>query len=452
MNATGEAWQLYICRACGLIYDEEKGDPDSGLPPGTRFTDIPDDWECPLCGVGKSDFELFDKPVIEENAASFSNKNRRATGLIIVGAGTAGWSAVEAIRQHDSQTPITMITACSGHRYHKPELSLAIGRELDEEKLINETGSDAAARLGINLLANTFVVGLSAKTKSIRTTRGSFRFTKLVLAQGAQSAIPNGVPADFCWRINHLSAWQGLKENLSKKAQTIAIIGAGMVGCELAENLSAAGHKVKLIYRGDAPLSQLLPREVGLRLANLFSGQGIECLANTSVTNTERLTSEGSSDFDLNRYKIYLSNEKTVTADQIITATGLKIDERIPNLAGLLCDNGILVDPQTLQTSQQEIFALGDCVSFEGESCRFISPIVEQAKVIAAQIRGDQHIVYAHSTPNIRLKVQSCKLIVEGQPNNTLPWKLVKEDKRNLCLEQRQQDQRISRVELTQVV
>ena len=47
----------YICRACGLIYNEEDGDPDSGLKPGTRFEDIPDEWECPLCGVKKIDFE-----------------------------------------------------------------------------------------------------------------------------------------------------------------------------------------------------------------------------------------------------------------------------------------------------------------------------------------------------------------------------------------------------------
>ena len=60
MRAGQVTRQLYICRACGLIYDEEKGDPDSGIAPGTRFEDIPDDWECPLCGVTKTDFEPFE--------------------------------------------------------------------------------------------------------------------------------------------------------------------------------------------------------------------------------------------------------------------------------------------------------------------------------------------------------------------------------------------------------
>ena len=48
----------WLCEACGLVYDEARGDPDSGLAPGTRFEDIPEDWTCPVCGVDKSFFEL----------------------------------------------------------------------------------------------------------------------------------------------------------------------------------------------------------------------------------------------------------------------------------------------------------------------------------------------------------------------------------------------------------
>jgi rubredoxin len=47
----------YICTVCEYIYDPAKGDPDSGIEPGTAFEDLPDDWVCPLCGVGKEDFE-----------------------------------------------------------------------------------------------------------------------------------------------------------------------------------------------------------------------------------------------------------------------------------------------------------------------------------------------------------------------------------------------------------
>jgi rubredoxin len=54
------AGQRYICVSCGFIYDPTEGDPDGGVPPGTEFTDIPDDWFCPVCGARKRDFELLD--------------------------------------------------------------------------------------------------------------------------------------------------------------------------------------------------------------------------------------------------------------------------------------------------------------------------------------------------------------------------------------------------------
>lgn len=50
----------YICVVCGYIYDPEIGDEDSGIAPGTAFEDIPEDWVCPLCMVGKEDFEPYE--------------------------------------------------------------------------------------------------------------------------------------------------------------------------------------------------------------------------------------------------------------------------------------------------------------------------------------------------------------------------------------------------------
>ncbi|MFA5422134.1 MAG: rubredoxin [Bacilli bacterium] len=50
----------YQCTACGYIYDEELGDPDGGISPGTKWEDVPEDWTCPLCGVDKSQFVLFE--------------------------------------------------------------------------------------------------------------------------------------------------------------------------------------------------------------------------------------------------------------------------------------------------------------------------------------------------------------------------------------------------------
>jgi rubredoxin len=64
---TEVALQKYMCTSCGFIYDPAEGDPDGGVPPGTAFEDIPDDWMCPICGATKADFrELEPGEFLEE--------------------------------------------------------------------------------------------------------------------------------------------------------------------------------------------------------------------------------------------------------------------------------------------------------------------------------------------------------------------------------------------------
>ncbi len=53
----GKTMKKFVCTVCQWVYDPEVGDPDSGIAPGTAFEDIPEDWVCPICGVGKDDFE-----------------------------------------------------------------------------------------------------------------------------------------------------------------------------------------------------------------------------------------------------------------------------------------------------------------------------------------------------------------------------------------------------------
>ena len=48
----------YVCTVCGYVYDPQQGDPDNGIDPGTKFEDVPDDWDCPVCGAPKDDFEI----------------------------------------------------------------------------------------------------------------------------------------------------------------------------------------------------------------------------------------------------------------------------------------------------------------------------------------------------------------------------------------------------------
>ena len=427
MSHFEQAYRQYICRACGLIYDEAEGDPDSGLPPGTRFEDIPDDWECPLCGVTKTDFELFEKKqplATAPQTAAFI----RETGVVVVGAGLAGWAAVEAIRELDGDVPITLVCACSGDRYHKPELSVALSRGLTADKLVRETALNAASRLGIRLLNNTFATGLTPSGKQLRTTRGTLKYTKLILAQGSRPQLPAGLSSDHCWRINDLRCWSALAEQLSAGKQSVAIIGAGMVGCELAEDLANAGHAVTLINRNPYPLAQLLPNKAGQRLLESFAEQGICHVSNAKIESV-RAGSDG-------RPMVHLAN-LSQSFDHVICATGLQTENRLAQQAGLTFERGIVVNNQTLLTSDDHIYALGDCVSIDGQPCRFIEPILHQARVIAEGALGYSPERYLHQPPVVRLKMPALPVVVRGRPRPDQSWEITIDTHNELVMVQR---------------
>ena len=428
MSATERPWRQYICLACGLIYDEELGDPDGGLAPGTRFEDIPDDWECPLCGVGKGDFELYEPPAAAINPPDATAARPVDDSIVVVGAGIAGWSQVEALRALDRNVPITLVTACQGDVYHKPELSVALSRGLDAPALARESGADAAQRLGITLLANTFAVGLSPALKQLRTTRGTLTYRALVLAHGARPALPPVLPETLCWRINHLHGWAGLQTSLAGGARRVAVVGAGMIGCELAEDLAHAGHAVTLIDQQQGPLANLLPAPAVQRLSRHLAKLGVTFLGGTRVAAVA--AADGGR-------AITLEDGHRLHVDQVVAATGLITEPRLARQAGLAFDRGIVVDGDTLATSQAGIHALGDCISIDGAPCRFIEPIPRQAEAIAHHLLERPHPGYGHRPPVVRLKTRRLPIVLRGAPNADLAWEV--EDENDDYLAMRQQ-------------
>jgi len=94
-------------------------------------------------------------------------------------------------------------------------------------------------------------------------------------------------------------------------------------------------------------------------------------------------------------------------ADQVIAATGLQTSGRLAKTAGLDWLNGIAVDPQTLRTSDARIHALGDCISINGQTSRYIEPITRQACTIAADIGAGQCLPYESRPALIRVKTSS---------------------------------------------
>lgn len=431
-------WRQYICRACGLIYDEAQGDLDSGLAPGTRFEDIPDDWECPLCGVTKTDFELFERQeiTVSDRPVQFN----REIGIVVIGAGIAGWSTVEALRMLDSTVPITLVSACNGDVYHKPELSVAISRGADKAALVREAGFEAAHRLGVQLMPETFAVGLSPSLQQVRTTRGSLNYTQLILAQGAKPVLPPQLPPSLCWRVNDLAGWSGLQQALAQGEQSVAIIGAGMIGCELAEDFARAGHKVTLLDRNASPLAGLLPEEAGFRLLSSLVDLGVRYLGGVDVADVAEL--------ECGKRIINLKVGHALEVNHVVAATGLVTDNRLALQAGLHFERGLTVNPQTLCTSDPNIYALGDCISIDGMPCRFIEPIKYQAQAIAHAVLGLDEIKYKHSPPVIRLKTRAMPVVLHGQPSSKGVWKTIRQNANELVMEQYLGGQMISRLKV----
>jgi rubredoxin-NAD+ reductase len=254
-------WQ-YICHACGYIYNEAEGDPDSGLAAGTRFADIPDDWACPLCGVTKSDFELYEAPSLDALRAQASDC-ATAPGPTPRAARTAWSSSAPAAPAGSWRRPCARATMPPSRSRSSPPARATCttspcSRSPWPPDRPGKTGQGNRGRR--RPPAGRAPAGPHPGrphlqgTRQLRTTRGTLRYDQLVLAHGAQAALPPALPAALCWRINHLDAYLKLREALGDAATTgpkdVLIVGAGLIGSELANDLALGGHRVTLLGRG----------------------------------------------------------------------------------------------------------------------------------------------------------------------------------------------------------
>ena len=408
------AWALYICRARGLIYDESKGDEDSGLAPGTRFADIPDDWACPLCGVTKNDFEPYVAVVVEKNARRVTPGGSRRTGsrhdagTVIVGAGRAGWQMAEALRARDGDMRITLVTSCNGDVYDKPLLSVAMARGIALEKLPRETGHAAAARLGVKLLAHTQAVRITPSIRQLRTSRGTLRYQHLVLAHGAEARALPQFPASLCWRINHLQAYAKFRSALDSTPQRIAVVGAGLIGSELANDLALAGHHITLLDVAARPLAACLSEAQSAQLLEAWGNLAIDFVGGVQVSRVEpRVTDAARSG-----KQITTACGRVFDVDHVVLAAGLQTPNRLARSAGLHWNNGIDVQAGTLATSVPGIHALGDCIAIGGQVSRYIEPIGRQAQTLAAGILGQATAAFEQTQVPLRVKTSSLPFTV----------------------------------------
>lgn len=383
---------------------------------------------------------------------SAENTNLPA-GVVIIGAGLAGWHVIDAIRSKDKDISITLITSDNGDRYHKPMLTMAISQKKSAADLVRATGSEAAEAAQITLLANTSVSDIDAAKQQLQlisalrsdpvyTNYATINYDKLVLAMGAHPIFPKSLPQELVWHVNHIERFGQLQEKLATGSQRIAIIGAGMVGTEIAEDLLKAGHQITLLDLNDAPLSQMLPAQATARITKAIESQGIQFLGGCQVSDVTR----NDDDTLLVSYKLLnadtdkalkdasdkMSDAKDteqpepLIVDHVIASTGLVVDDKLPSAAGIEFNTrtGIVVDESTLRTKTANIYAIGDCMSIDGVACRYVAPLRAQATTIADNILGLEHDDYEHKPPMIRLKNKAISVMVTGVPRADGNWQV----------------------------
>ena len=328
---------------------------------------------------------------------------------------------------------------------------MAISQNKKAADLVRATGADAATAAGVTLLANTHVTDIDATKKQLQlisalrsdpanTHYATIGYEKLVLAMGAHPIFPKSLPQELVWHVNHIERFGELQEQLATGAQRVAIIGAGMVGTEIAEDLLKAGHDVTLIDLNNAPLSQMLPPQATARIATAIESQGITFLGGCLVSDVTR-NDDGSLEVSYAPLESANDDEaqttQTITVDHVVASTGLTVDGKLPAAAGIEFDTrtGIVVDAPTLRTTTANIYAIGDCMSINGVACRYVAPLRAQAATIADDILGVEHSGYDHKPPMIRLKNKAISVMVTGVPRAEGNWQIKTDSVDELIME-----------------
>lgn len=303
--------------------------------------------------------------------------------IIIIGSGLAGWTTVRELRKLDASTPVTLITLDSGDFYAKPSLSNALHQGRTPAQLISTGAQKMAQTHQVNLLAHTRVLAIDPAARTINTSQGVLHYSQLVLATGAQPIrVPlQGDAADQVLSVNSLDDYTRFHTLLVEQqgaTKHVLIMGAGLIGCEFANDLIASGYQVTVVDPSASPIAALLASPVSAQLHDALGALGVSWRFGTTVQSVNRIDSH---------FLAELSNGQTVDADIVLSAIGLRPDTSLAKAAGLACERGIVVDT-FLQTSAQHIYALGDGTQYGGRGMPYVMPIMHAAKALGATLAG----------------------------------------------------------------
>ncbi len=276
--------------------------------------------------------------------------------LIIVGYGPGGASAAIAARMFDSKADIKLITEETIEAHRKPGASLALEFPDTDELNINDWSFDALSRKRIDILSGTSVVSVDSSKKLVeirsRKENQKIPYDRLILATGGIPNIPNisGTDLPGVFTIQNLADTSKIGSQLSGM-NCIAIVGAGLSGLETAERLLSLGKEVYLIVR-----SRLMRRQ-------LEESMSSELLSRLPQNLIIHMGSEPSRVFGNGKVEGLTLDGNDIKVDAVLFMTGVRPNVKLAKEIGLKIGElgGILVN-QRMQTSNNDIFAVGDCV------------------------------------------------------------------------------------------
>ncbi|MCD1608290.1 NAD(P)/FAD-dependent oxidoreductase [Stutzerimonas kunmingensis] len=322
--------------------------------------------------------------------------------VVIIGTGLAGYNLAREFRKLDTQTPLLLITADDGRSYSKPLLSTGFAANKNAESLGMATAGAMAEQLNAEIRIHTRVTRLDPANRRVWIGNEPVSYRDLVLAWGAQTIqVPvAGDAADAIFPINDLHDYGRFRAAVAGKRRVL-ILGAGLIGCEFANDLLLGGHEVDLVAPSEQVMPGLLPLQAAQAVRRGLEGIGARFHLGATLQRLER------SDDGL---QAQLSDGNRLACDLVVSAVGLRPRTELAAEAGLEVKRGIVVD-RLLQTSAAHVYALGDCAEVEGLNLLYVMPLMAGARALAKTLFGNPTFVSYGPMP-VTVKTPACPVVV----------------------------------------
>jgi len=313
--------------------------------------------------------------------------------VIIIGSGPAGLRCAEALAR--AGRAVTVIGAEPGLPYNRVALSNYLVGDVDAPGLITHSAETLAA-LGITLRSGVRVTAIAPAIRAVSTSDGDILdYDQLVIATGSQPfrlPLPGAnLPGVLMYRT--LDEVNAMLATAARGGRAV-VIGGGLLGLEAAVGLAKRGMSTTVLHAVDRLMERQLDHAAADLLTERLRSQGISVeLAAGSVAIAGESQATG----------VVLKDGRTIAADLVVMAVGIRPDASLARDAGLTVGRGIVVDDQ-MRTSDPHILAIGECAEHRGQTCGLVAPCFAMADIAARHLLGEA-VTYTPLTDATALKI-----------------------------------------------